>query len=308
VETDYIVSVTATNECGDESQPSENISVRIDIPDGVPSSMAGFNDSRCTAGGVCSTDPLLFTCEVYGVTCIQFVLPTGYQTYISFGDTAADIILPDGFIAVSLAIAEIDNYTRNFTVTLSIANASLLDGGEIGCMNTLGNGVMATCPLCGDDYSENELWWKSISVMSGVGGGGMVIILIGGGMCLLVVVLVKRKKRIQTDDQEMRFLSPSPGPASPVLEEIPASENDDVNPTYPDPITHTPHSSQPCPASSKKETPAGDTDPTYQDPSTITYTPHPTTGVIYTDINLETKKKKEGQKAFEAEPLIQPPK
>jgi hypothetical protein len=91
VETDYIVSVTATNECGDESQPSENISVRIDIP--------------------------------------------------------------------------------------------------------------------GDDYSENGLWWKSISVMSGIGVGGMVIVLFcGGGMCLLVVILVKRKKRIQTDDQEMRFL------------------------------------------------------------------------------------------------------
>ena len=30
VETDYIVSVTATNECGDESQPSESIIVRID--------------------------------------------------------------------------------------------------------------------------------------------------------------------------------------------------------------------------------------------------------------------------------------
>ena len=32
VETDYIVSVTATNVCGDESQPSENITVRIDDP------------------------------------------------------------------------------------------------------------------------------------------------------------------------------------------------------------------------------------------------------------------------------------
>ena len=32
VETDYIVSVTATNQCGDESQPSENITVRIDMP------------------------------------------------------------------------------------------------------------------------------------------------------------------------------------------------------------------------------------------------------------------------------------
>ena len=111
--------------------------------------MASFNDSRCAAGGVCATDPLLFTCEVYDATCIQLVLPTGHQTYISFGDTAAVIILPDGFIPVSLAIAEIDNYTRNFTLTLSIANASLLDGGEIGCTDTLGNGVMTTCPLCG---------------------------------------------------------------------------------------------------------------------------------------------------------------
>ena len=32
VETDYIVSVTATNECGDVSQPSEEIIVRIDVP------------------------------------------------------------------------------------------------------------------------------------------------------------------------------------------------------------------------------------------------------------------------------------
>ena len=32
VDTDYIVSVTATNECDDESQPSEEIIVRIDVP------------------------------------------------------------------------------------------------------------------------------------------------------------------------------------------------------------------------------------------------------------------------------------
>ena len=32
VETDYTVSVTATNECGDESQPSEEITVRINVP------------------------------------------------------------------------------------------------------------------------------------------------------------------------------------------------------------------------------------------------------------------------------------
>ena len=31
VEKDYTVSVTATNECGDESQPSEEITVRINV-------------------------------------------------------------------------------------------------------------------------------------------------------------------------------------------------------------------------------------------------------------------------------------
>ena len=35
--------------------------------------------------------------------------------------------------------------------------------------------------------------------------------------------------------------------------------------------------------------PASDADPYYQDPNTITHTPHPTTGVIYT--NPEKKKK-----------------
>ena len=32
VETDYVVSVTATNECGIESPPSEEITIRIDVP------------------------------------------------------------------------------------------------------------------------------------------------------------------------------------------------------------------------------------------------------------------------------------
>ena len=31
VETDYVVSVTATNECGIESPPSEEITIRIDL-------------------------------------------------------------------------------------------------------------------------------------------------------------------------------------------------------------------------------------------------------------------------------------
>ena len=58
------------------------------------------------------------------------MLPTGDQEIISVGDTAADVALPVGFDAVSLDI-ESDEYTRNFTLTLSIDSAYLLNGGEI---------------------------------------------------------------------------------------------------------------------------------------------------------------------------------
>ena len=50
--------------------------------------------------------------------------------------------------------------------------------------------------------------------------------------------------------------------------------------------------------------PAGERDPTYQDPSTITHTPHPITGVIYTDINQEKKKKEERAIEVDAEPIM----
>lgn len=39
--------------------------------------------------------------------------------------------------------------------------------------------------------------------------------------------------------------------------------------------------------------------PMYQAPSTITRTPHPTTGEIYTDIKVDKKKKKKEQKTPE---------
>ena len=42
--------------------------------------------------------------------------------------------------------------------------------------------------------------------------------------------------------------------------------------------------------------PTAVSDGTYQVPSTIIHTPHPTTGVIYTDINPQKTKK--GQKAL----------
>ena len=47
---------------------------------------------------------------------------------------------------MSLDISESDTFTRNIFLTLSVANASLLDSGEIICHGTTGrNAVMAGC-------------------------------------------------------------------------------------------------------------------------------------------------------------------
>ena len=97
-----------------------------------------------------STEPLSFTCELINVFVLRIVLPNGDGEPISVGDTASDVALPDGFSAESLNIVEIDGSTRNFFLKLSIANASLLDGGEIICDDTSSmNKVMAGCPVCG---------------------------------------------------------------------------------------------------------------------------------------------------------------
>ena len=109
--------------------------------------MATFTNEAC-ATGVNPTDPLLFTCEVNGAILLRLVLPTGDMEIVSVGDTAADIALPTGFTAVSLDITEIDRSKRNFHLTISIANASLLGSGEITCDNTTSmKAAKAGCPI-----------------------------------------------------------------------------------------------------------------------------------------------------------------
>ena len=110
--------------------------------------MAKFTNEACTSGGVEQSDPLLFTCKIYGAVLLRVVLPTGDQEIISLGDTAADVDLPTGFTAVSLDITEIDDSTRNFNLTLSIDRASHLKGGNITCDDTTSSKTaMAICPL-----------------------------------------------------------------------------------------------------------------------------------------------------------------
>ena len=116
----------------------------------VASAVASFTNEACVTGGVNPTEPLLFTCEVNGAALIRLMLPTGDQEIASIGDTTADVILPTGFTAVSLNITEIDESTRNFYLIISIASASLLEGGEIVCDDTTSRKrARASCPTIG---------------------------------------------------------------------------------------------------------------------------------------------------------------
>ena len=123
----------------------------MSFAEATSSAVASFSDARCTAGGVCPNDPLVFTCEFNNVYILRVILPTGQQEIISLGDTAHGISLPAGFTADSLVISAGDDFSRNFFLTLSIENASLLNGGQITCDDTTPNNVaMARCPLASE--------------------------------------------------------------------------------------------------------------------------------------------------------------
>ena len=128
--------------------------------------MASFSDDRCGADGVCSSDPLTFTCEINGVAVLQVVLPISEPEIVSHLHTREGLNedLPDGFTAVTLNITEIDNSSRDFVLTLSITNASLLAGGEIRCDDATGNNVaMAGCPVLGKSCKQSCFQASAIS-------------------------------------------------------------------------------------------------------------------------------------------------
>ena len=110
--------------------------------------MASFSDGRCEADGVCPNDPLLFTCEVNETSVLRLTLPGQSPVAYVAGSTPDTVSLPAGITVKSLDTP--DNAPGNFTLTLSIENASLLAGSEIRCDDgTDSNAAMAACPLLG---------------------------------------------------------------------------------------------------------------------------------------------------------------
>ena len=78
------------------------------------------------------------------------MFPNGHHEHLSLGDVSTSIETPVGFKVESLDIREIDNNTRNISLTLSIANASLLDGREMKCDDTTpSKNARAGCRVCG---------------------------------------------------------------------------------------------------------------------------------------------------------------
>ena len=120
----------------------------------------GFNDTRCGDGrGVCPTDPILFTCTVTGVINddITVNFTAGYEIHInSYNTTVVD--LPRG-VTVQNQNVEIADYTLTknksvrvyeYMLTLSIVNASLLNGSIICSVNgSSDDNDEAECPVVG---------------------------------------------------------------------------------------------------------------------------------------------------------------
>ena len=118
-----------------------------------------FNDSRCGDGrGVCPTDPLLFTCMVTGNQANSIIVKINNsvgEIRLMAGNIIQELDggLPDGYTVQSHNIQTNDG-SLDYTLVLSIVNASLLNGSLIICdSNLFGIDDMAGCPVAGKLYS-----------------------------------------------------------------------------------------------------------------------------------------------------------
>ena len=115
---------------------------------------ASFDDPRCAMDErVCPNDPLLFTCTVTGSTdsVASVTLPSGERVII-FSDniTLGEEGLPDGVRVVSHD-ATVDGLVVNYTLTLAIDRASILNGSNVMCADGVTGPPIAeaSCPVAG---------------------------------------------------------------------------------------------------------------------------------------------------------------
>ena len=109
---------------------------------------AKFNDTRCDGDGVCSNDPLLFTCAVYGSLAdhARIVLSSQYWVELDQFNNTRESLPPGIFLHWKNAIDV--NGTGNFFMVLAIKRVSLLNGNAIMCNSeSTGGSREAKCPV-----------------------------------------------------------------------------------------------------------------------------------------------------------------
>ena len=117
---------------------------------------ASFDDPRCeTDERVCPNDPLLFTCTVTGSdnSLATVTLPSGEIVVIFSDNTTASGggNLPGG-VRVDSHDARVDGGVVNYTLTLAIDRASILNGNSVTCADgaVVPQTDEASCPVAGN--------------------------------------------------------------------------------------------------------------------------------------------------------------
>ena len=115
---------------------------------------ASFYDPRCEMDGrVCPNDPLLFSCTVTGSTdsVSSVTLPSGERVLIASNNITASVggNLPGGVRVVSHDA--VGDGPRDYTLTLAIDRASILNGNNVVCADGATGPPIAeaSCPVAG---------------------------------------------------------------------------------------------------------------------------------------------------------------
>ena len=126
---------------------------------------ASFNDTRCDGGSVCPTDPLFFTCEITesGNTQATVKFPSDMTIIL----LSTDMIVGDPPNGVTVFHNVTINDTHDFTLSLAIETASLLNGGMITCDSAVSGEVdMAGCPVAGEFLMFGVIHYNSLNYYS----------------------------------------------------------------------------------------------------------------------------------------------
>ena len=112
----------------------------------VPVVKTEFNDTRCGSSElVCPNDPLLYTCNVIGITENELI-----KIIVPFNEVLFDPSEAFPFQYLTFGYT-LESYTSlsnsSYRLSLAIDRASRLHGGSIKCGEYMGEKVAAVCPV-----------------------------------------------------------------------------------------------------------------------------------------------------------------